>query len=130
MVYYSLDSKQKHRQQGAAAETYVADELAKKGFIIRERNYYRMYGEIDIIAEQKDLVVFVEVKMRSNNQIDMHEIITLQKQRKIGLVAQAYITANAIDNKICRFDVALVKDIAGTFYMTYIADAFTIESDR
>ncbi len=128
MVYISL-KKQTRRAFGNQAEDYVAQELITLGFTIRKRNYQKRYGEIDIIAHKADILIFVEVKVRTHEYVSMHEIITLPKQRKIGLVAQEYISRNKIDDKICRFDVALVHiDDTGTFSMTYIPDAFRIDS--
>ena len=51
---------------GKAGEELVADYLVKNGFTIIERNYRRQYGEIDVIATNKELIVFVEVKRRLN----------------------------------------------------------------
>jgi len=127
MVRISL-AKQHRRAFGDQAEDYVAQELITQGFTIHERNYQKQYGEIDIIAHKADTLIFVEVKVRMHDYVSMHEIITLPKQRKIGLVAQEYISRNKVDDKICRFDVALVHiDDTGSFGMTYIPDAFRIE---
>lgn len=127
MVRISL-KKQTRRAFGNQAEDYVAQKLISQGFIIRERNYQKRYGEIDIIAHKADILIFVEVKVRTHEYVSMHEIITLPKQRKIGLVAQEYISRNKVDDKICLFDVALVHiDDTGSFGMDYISDAFRIE---
>ncbi len=127
MVRSSLTSRSK-RAFGNKAEAYVAKELIAQGFTIRARNYQKRYGEIDIIAHKADTLVFVEVKVRRHDSDIMHAIITLPKQRKIGLVAQEYICCNAIEDMICRFDVALVQiDATGNFSMTYIPDAFRLE---
>ncbi len=128
MVHINL-AKQNRRTFGNQAEDYVAQELITQSFTIRERNYQKRYGEIDIIAHKADTLIFVEVKVRMHDYVSMHEIITLPKQRKIGLVAQEYISRNNIDDKICRFDVALVHiDDTGSFGMTYIPDAFRVDS--
>ncbi len=121
-------AKQTKRAFGNQAEDYVAQELTAQGFTICKRNYQKQYGEIDIIAHKADTLIFVEVKVRTHEHVSMHEIITLSKQRKIGLVAQEYISRNNIADKVCRFDVALVHiDNTGSFGMTYIPDAFRIE---
>ena len=121
-------AKQNRRAFGDQAEDYVAKELTSQEFTIRERNYQKRYGEIDIIAHKTDTLIFVEVKVRMHDYVSMYEIITLPKQHKIGLVAQEYISRNNIEDKICRFDVALVQiNDTGSFCMTYIPDAFRIE---
>jgi putative endonuclease len=114
------------RQLGDKAEDFVAQELVKKGFVICERNYQKLYGEIDIIACKKDLVVFVEVKMRMNDIFVMYELITSKKQKRIALVAREYISCNTITDKICRFDVAFLTMQQGQFVLDYIPDAFQI----
>lgn len=115
------------RAFGNQAEDFVAQELIKQGFIICKRNYQKFYGEIDIIAQKKELLLFVEVKVRKKSTSFMHEIVTVSKQHKMGMVAREFMCHNKIDDKICRFDVALVhvtgdQDIT----MTYIPNAFTI----
>ena len=122
-------AKQTKRAFGNQAEDYVAQELTAQGFTICKRNYQKRYGEIDIIAHKADTLIFVEVKVRTHEYVSMHEVITLPKQRKIALVAQEYISRNNIEDKICRFDVALVHiNDTSTFSMTYIPDAFRIDS--
>lgn len=111
-------------QIGTQAELFVARQLEANGFTILEHNYKKKYGEIDIIASNKDLMIFVEVKMRAKRYFDAAELITPSKQRKIITTASAYLTFNAIEDKDCRFDVALVETRNNTFTMTYLADAF------
>lgn len=121
-------AQQTRRTFGNQAEDYVSQELIKKGFTICERNYQKPYGEIDIIAHNSTTLIFVEVKVRSYDHFPMQEIITPSKQRKIALVAREYIGRNKIDNRVCLFDVALVHIKDGLFNMTYISDAFRIDS--
>lgn len=109
---------------GTHAELFVARQLEKEGFSILEHNYKKKYGEIDLIASKKDLLVFVEVKMRTTRYFDAAELITPSKQRKIIITASAYLAKHAIDDKHCRFDVALVETHNNTFTMTYLSDAF------
>lgn len=119
--------KQNQRLFGDQAEAFVAQELCKQGFTICKQNYQKMYGEIDIIAQKDDLLIFVEVKVRQHEYGTMHDLVTYSKQKKIGLVAKEYICRNRIENKICRFDVALVQINNNQQQLTYIADAFMID---
>lgn len=119
--------KPEKRAFGDQAETFVTLELCKQGFIICERNYQKPYGEIDIIAQRDDLLIFVEVKVRQHEYGTMHELVTPSKQKKIGLVAKEYICRNQIENKICRFDIALVQSMNNQQSLTYIANAFMID---
>lgn len=109
---------------GTHAELFVADQLKKQGFAILEHSYKKKYGEIDLIACKNDLLVFVEVKMRTTHYFDSAELITPSKQRKILITASAYLTRNKIDDKDCRFDVALVQIENDTFAMHYLENAF------
>jgi putative endonuclease len=112
---------------GDQAEAFVAEELCNQGFIICERNYQKPYGEIDIIAEKNDLMIFVEVKVRQHEYGTMHDLVTPSKQKKIGLVAREYIARHRIENRICRFDVALMQINNDQRLLTYIPHAFMID---
>ena len=111
------------RQRGNSAEDLVARTLEGEGFTILARNYTRRNGEIDIIASTDTVLVFVEVKMRTSAYFDLSEVITPSKQRKIIAVAQDYIARNDVQ-KMCRFDVALVKGEQKNATITYLDDAF------
>lgn len=113
------------RSDGDIAEEFVVKKLLQNGFTVIARNYTKLYGEIDIIAEKNDVLAFVEVKMRRSNVISMREIITYGKQKKIIAVAKEYISRHCIRNKVCRFDAALVYVTgAGALELTYIPNAF------
>ena len=62
--------------------------------------------------------------MRTTRYFDPAELITPSKQRKIIITASAYLARNNIDDKDCRFDVALVEVENNTFAMTYLENAF------
>lgn len=110
---------------GHQSELLVADHLRHQGFKILELNYKKFFGEIDIIAQKKDLIVFVEVKARRNSQISMHELVRPSKQHKIIMVAQSYIGLHNLHDKVCRFDVALLHIIESKQpELTYIPNAF------
>lgn len=108
---------------GDAGEDLVAQQLQQKGFTILARNYAKRYGEIDIIAQKKDVLAFVEVKFRTKRFADPTEVITPSKQRKIIKVAKHYLCAHTIEDKVCRFDVALIEK--ETHSIAYIENAFT-----
>lgn len=112
---------------GKLGEDIVAKKLERDGFKILDRNYKRLYGEIDLIVTKKDLVVFVEVKMRQNRNFDLEYLINYSKQKKILLVAKEYICRHNICDKICRFDVALIKGNKYNYELNYIENAFCEE---
>ncbi len=115
-----------HLSQGKRGELYVALQLKNKGFTIIAHNYRQFFGEIDIIAQYNNLVVFVEVKLRKHTHIDSAELITHHKQKKISLVAKQFLSVYGADNTAYRFDVALVDTQKNSIGMRYIQNAFTI----
>ncbi len=97
------------RNLGKTGETIASDFLEKNGYTIIARNYRRKFGEIDIIARERDYLVFIEVKTRTGTSHGHPlEAITLRKQRQISKVAQCYLTENHLFDTAARFDVVSV----------------------
>jgi putative endonuclease len=79
------------RRLGELGERLAAQHLLAKGYGIRERNYRRREGEIDIIAELGDLLAFVEVRCRrGETKGTAAESLTAAKQRRLVTLAEAY----------------------------------------
>lgn len=94
---------------GKKSEIIASQYLQKKGYKIIEQNYKNKIGEIDIIAQDKDYLVFVEVKARISCAFgDPLEAVNLKKQQKIRNVAQLYLMKTRKTNANCRFDVVTV----------------------
>lgn len=113
---------------GNKGEDITADFLRKKGFIIFKRNYHSAFGEIDIIAEKENLLLFVEVKTRFEDALVLPaEAVDLNKQRKIRITANDFIKKTHFDYN-CRFDVAevTVREECGElkYSLNYIKNAF------
>ena len=115
----------KTQEIGNSGEAFVAEYLKKKGFIISARNFHSRFGEIDIIAENDDLILFVEVKTRSeNSKIRPYEYVNLTKQRKIFITANIYLQCNG-HGLMPRFDVAEVFTSSnGKMTLNYFENAF------
>ena len=78
----------------------------RAGYDILERNYRAIRGEIDVIAQDGDFIVFVEVKTRRSLKFGLPQTaVTTQKQRQISKVALAYLQAKNLFDAPCRFDV-------------------------
>ena len=94
---------------GKRSETDAVKHLKKLGYKILETNYRNRLGEIDIIANDRDTIAFVEVKARKSKAYGNPKwAITPKKQRKISMVALSYLKATRqIDTK-ARFDVVTV----------------------
>lgn len=110
---------------GRAGEDYAAEWLEKHGYRIVERNYHSRFGEIDIIAEDSQYIVFVEVKTRAQGSIvSPAEAVTRSKQKKILLTAQLYLQKSPSPLQP-RFDVAAVTTLYGEpLGLQYFANAF------
>ncbi len=80
-----------HKTLGAIGEQYACEYLQQQGYSIIKRNYRIKIGELDIIAQKEDTVVFVEVKTRYSLSYGYGmESITLRKQRTIRKIAEFY----------------------------------------
>src|SRR5690349_18554241 len=95
---------------GIQGEEFVAQQLVRAGYTIHARNYRKMYGEIDLIAEKGSVIAFVEVKFRKKNFIHPAELIPPSKQSKIIKTALSFLSEHNFAQKIARFDVALICD--------------------
>lgn len=96
---------------GKAGERAAARHLTTQGYKILKRNYRTRQGEVDIIAEDGDVLVFTEVKTRSNNEFGApSEGFTLQKLERIRKAAIAYLaTELGTDSIDWRIDFVGVK---------------------
>lgn len=113
---------------GNRGEAFVADYLKKKGYIISAKNYRTKFGEIDIIAENNDDILFVEVKTRKDSSlVRPYEYVNKTKQRKIYVTANIYLQHNGFGLKP-RFDVAEVfTGVDGSMRLNYFENAFGAE---
>lgn len=95
-----------NRQTGKLGEDLATLELRKKGYEILERNFSNKFGEIDIIAKDKNILVFVEVKTKKGEEFGMpEEMISKGKLFKIRNMANLYMKRNDLP---CRIDVVAV----------------------
>ena len=98
------------RSKGDVGEAMAESYLTNNGFRILQRNYYYDRGEIDLVAEDGDVLVFVEVKTRySNRGATAEESITPEKERFLKRTAEGYVMENKIGKKVCRFDLVAVE---------------------
>lgn len=100
--------KQQNNLKGKTGESLAARFLEKQGFKIIEQNWrYSRMGEIDIIAQDKNTLVFIEVKARSSNFFgDPLESVDEKKFNKIQKLAEIYLIKNPqIEFKDIRFDL-------------------------
>lgn len=105
-----------------AAVKYLCHTL---GYTVLSQNYRNRLGEIDIIAQDGDTLVFVEVKTRRSQQCGRPaEAVENRKQRKLSLVALSYMTRHHCWHMPCRFDVVEVVPSPQGFHLHHIRHAF------
>ncbi len=114
----------RHRT-GRQGELRAASFLRSHRYQILEQNYRFARGEIDIIAEKDDVLVFVEVKTSTSEAFGEPETwVTEAKQKQIGMVAERYLQEKEIDEQDCRFDVIAVHIDGGGSRLKHIENAF------
>lgn len=97
---------------GEAAEDMAAHYLKQQGLKIIERNYHCRHGEIDLIARDGAMLVFIEVRLRSPSRFGgAAASITPAKQQKILATARHYLSAKQ-SLPPCRFDVLLLDGLS------------------
>jgi len=113
---------------GKWGESQAADYLQTHGLRIICRNYRCPLGEIDIIAQDGDCLVFCEVKTRSSNKYGLpQEAVVWTKQQKIAKVASWYLGSQEVTMDI-RFDVvAIIKSATGKPEIEWLPAAFSFE---
>lgn len=99
------------RRIGDKYEKLVSDYLKKMGYYVKECNFRCKFGEVDIIAEKDQYLVFVEVKYRSTAKYGVpQEAVDYRKQKRISNVASCYLYKYHYPvNTPVRFDVAAVS---------------------
>ena len=119
----------KRKQFGNHAEDVAVLFLERQGYKILHRNFRLRFGEIDIIAYDKDTLCFVEVKARTTDELGGPlESITYFKQRKLSKLALAYLRREYKSLEVqARFDVvAIALDEQGRETVEIIKNAFEV----
>ena len=90
---------------GNKGEDFATEYYKKLGFTVTAQNYTCRGGEIDIIAENGEYIIFVEVKTRSQNSLySPAEAVDYKKQKRLSVAAMKYLTENDVE-KQPQFDV-------------------------
>ena len=115
------------RELGRFGEEQAAKYLRRRGYSVTARNFSCRAGEIDIIAENQNFVVFAEVKLRRDaNFAEAREFVTPAKQRRIINTARLWLGMNDCE-KQPRFDVIEVyapHGALGRVSINHIENAF------
>jgi putative endonuclease len=110
---------------GALGEQAAVDLLRAGGYRIVGRNHRCPRGEIDVIAEKGDLLVFVEVRTRGTSAFGgPEETVNARKQRRVIAAARDFLARRRGPPRATRFDVIAVVDAPGGPALTHFPDAF------
>jgi putative endonuclease len=115
----------KHLVTGANAEQQACEYLIKQGLQLITRNYDCKLGEIDLIMQDNQHLVFVEVRCRADVRFGTTlESVHQNKQRKIIRTALFYLQQQKLMDKVyCRFDVVGIEE---DNKLTWVKDAFQV----
>ncbi|MDA8138871.1 MAG: YraN family protein [Desulfobacteraceae bacterium] len=112
---------------GRQSEEAAARFLKRQGYEIIERNARNTLGEIDIVAKHKNVIVFVEVKARRSQSFGHPKYaVTPAKQRKLSMVALAYLKKLGTTRMPARFDVVTVQPTQEGPHIEVITNAFEL----
>ena len=113
--------KPAHLLQGEKAEDCACQYLKSQGLILLERNYSSRFGEIDLIMQDANVLVFAEVRYRKNSKYGgAASSISHQKQQRIQKTAATYLQKKG-SNCPARFDVIAIQ---GDMQINWIKSAF------
>lgn len=123
-----LDPRRRLGQKGeSAAEQY----LQHKGYRIVGRNLRSSVGELDLVAEDGQVLVFVEVKARRTDAFGgaIHAVHQRKQEKLIQLAAQ-YLARHHIKDRLCRFDVVLLRGTdTVSSQIEHIQNAFEVSGE-
>ena len=122
---------EKYRKRlGTKGEELAEQYLKNKGFEILERNYRYKRKEIDLIARDRNTIVFVEVKTGKSKKFGQPwEKVDWRKQKRIIEVAQAFLCENNFLDCDFRFDVLAIDLEKKENRINHIENAFVLEGD-
>jgi putative endonuclease len=121
------------RAVGLEAERAAEDFLIQQGLSPITQNFRCRLGEIDLVARDRDCLVFVEVRSRGTGSFARARVtVDIHKQRKLIRAAALYVTKRPqFANSVMRFDVvAIDADERGETTIEWIKDAFRPENSR
>ncbi len=98
-------------EKGVLGEDIAREILEREGLRILCTNYRCAGAEVDIIAQEGEVLVFCEVKYRRSDEYGPPELaVTSRKQERLRRAALAYLADREMENQICRFDVVALQE--------------------
>lgn len=113
---------------GQASESLAEQLLRAKGYRILDRNVRTSIGELDLVAEDRGVIVFVEVKGRATKAFGGALLaVNHRKRAKLVKLAGQYLARRHWFDKVCRFDVVLVHGPPSTQgHIEHVQNAFDV----
>ena len=124
-----MEANPTRQSLGTLGESLACEALSRRGYAILARRYRTRFGEIDIIAEQAGVLVFVEVKARRSAACGRAvEAVSPAKRRRIGAMALDYLAWTGRLEAPCRFDVVAIDGLGtGGMALRIITDAWHVD---
>lgn len=115
-----------HLVAGIRAERYAEKYLRRQGLRLKHRNYRCRASELDLVMQDRDTLVFVEVRHRRNgNYGGALQSVTMNKQRRLVKAANEYLLKQKIAaDQTCRFDIVAVEGDLEQPRIEWITNAF------
>lgn len=116
---------------GQAGESAAEEYLRRKGYRIVARNLRSPVGELDLVAEDGRVLVFVEVKARRTDAFGgAIQAVHQRKQKKLIQLAAQYLARHHVKDRLCRFDVVLLQGTdAAVPQIEHIQNAFEVSGN-
>ena len=125
---HGREPRREQKELGRKGEEKALRFLKKKGYRIVEQNYVCNLGEMDIIAKEKDTLVFVEVKTRTSMTFGPPQLAVTQfKQRQLSKVALYFLKEKKLEDIKARFDVVAILLPPEKEQIELIRDAFDLQ---
>lgn len=115
-----------NKRLGSFGEALVITYLENLNYKILDKNFNTKFGEIDIVAKDKEEYVFIEVKTRTSKKYGMPvEAVDEKKVNHIGNASKVYIYLNRLENKYIRYDIIEVYFIdKSKYYINHLRNNF------
>ena len=118
-----------HRQIGQDWEKTAESFLCARGLKPRCRNFFSRWGEIDLVMDDSDQLVFIEVKYRRDSRYGLaSEMLGKRKQMRLARAARYYLVCNPkMAARSCRFDLVAIQGAGANPDIRWISNAFTCD---
>lgn len=114
-----------HNETGKQGEAEAARFLQEEGYEIMACNYRHQHAEIDLVAKKGKLMVFVEVKTRTNLSFgNPEEFVSYAKAKLVMKAAEHYIFTHNWQFDV-RFDIVAVSMVGSQMHVKHVEDAFS-----